>query len=219
MGDQLVPLRIDGIDPGMSSGGAVALACSGRDERLVAAFSLVENKREQREATAAARALVERLGWGDPEFTTAYLRARAWIEKLARWLDETTEAHGAADYYAVESFTDQHSRARKDKAGLLRKRWQTPFVIGMLLDELARRGATPENGRVVFQNAGVVLPQHAGELALLIDPARRDGAVVDGDSLITNDHQRKALVHALALSLRLSTSDLNNTTRTETIHA
>jgi hypothetical protein len=190
---------IVGIDPGLSTGGVAVV--DPRSDEVLTAHSIRLTREEAREAIAAAAESLEALGgWGDREFTAAALRARAWVRKLACLLDEIERRHGAIGFYAIESFTDQPSRARRERAGLLRQRWQTPLVISLIHELLAERRAGVVDGRLVFQNAGVVLRQHADDLVAL----REGREIVKGAQRhIRNEHTRSALVHALALSQRL----------------
>ena len=195
---------VGGIDPGLSSGGVVLLQ---RDpERVLAAISLVEPAGSARAALAQARAyLGARGGWGDVEFTAAMIRAKNWMTLFRSRLDAVCAEVGPVDIWAIESFVDQRSRAREEKARLLKNRWMTPLVIGMLADELEARGMSLENDRIVYQNAGIVIRQMAEEIGRLKD-RRRSAAldvVIPGDRLVTNDHLRKAFAHALALHMRL----------------
>ena len=170
---------------------------SSPDESVLAALSLVE----KRGAIAAAKSIYTEATpseWGDKEFSVAALRATAWAEALINFLDQFEREQAPIDYFAIESFVDQRSRAREDKNRLVRNRWQTPLVIGLVQAALARREVTVANGRLVYQNAGIVIRQQADEIARL-----KVGGFIPGDHLIKNDHQRKALAHALALSLRL----------------
>lgn len=188
-----------GIDPGLASGGLVVIDALDGD-RVIAAYSLVEKKGDSKEARARAEEMAASLGgWGDKAFTSAALRSTSWIAKAEEALSEITKKHGIVAWCAVESFVDQPSRARKEKEGLLRNRWQTPLSMGALALVLSSFGLSLERGNLVYQNAGVVLPQWRDELALL--ESKKE--VVAGDKIVKNDHQRKALLHALALSLRL----------------
>jgi hypothetical protein len=199
---------ICGIDPGLASGGLVLI--DPRDgDRVLDSHSLVERKGAVAAAKARAEELNGALGsWGDREFTAAALRSEDWCLRVKDFLEGLVEGHGPISYFAVESFTDQASRARQDKAGLIRNRWQTPLSIGGLADVLRGFGAEVGNGRLIYQNAGVVLPQWRSELALLESRVRgQEAGVAPDDHLVGNDHERKALVHALALALRLR--DLN----------
>jgi hypothetical protein len=191
---------VAGIDPGLASGGFVIIDRSAKD-RVLAAFSFVEKSGSARGAKEAARVFAEAIGgWGDLGFLSADLRARAWITRFLDALDEFERDHEPVQVFAIESFVDQAQHAKK----MLQKRWQTPFTIGMLINELGVRGATPTNGRIIYQDAGRVLRQFSEEIGRLQSrgKAERD-VVVAGDRVITHEHQRSALAHALALSLRL----------------
>lgn len=190
---------ICGIDPGLASGGLVVIDASDRD-RVVAAYSLVEKKGAVAEAKKEAEDKAHELeGWGDKAFTSAAIRSEKWIGKVEEAMEEISREHGPIAWCAVESFTDQPSRARKEKEGLLRNRWQTPLSMGGLQLVLAKFDLSLENGKLFYQNAGVVIPQWRDELARL----EAGEEIAPGDKIVKNDHQRKALLHALALSLRL----------------
>jgi hypothetical protein len=198
------PTLLAGIDPGLHSGGMVALSSHPR-ERVLEAISLVEAKGAIGEAKTLARRQADAFGgWSDLEFLTAVIRCESWMQRFGTALDRLEADYGVIEVFAIESFVDQRSRAREEKQLLLKGRWKTPLLMGMLAIELGRRGATTANGRVVYQNAGVVLSQWSGERARL--KARRNkklDLIVEGDRLVTNDHQRTALAHVLALSLRI----------------
>lgn len=191
---------ICGIDPGLATGGLVLVEL-GDVERVRASVSLVEKRGAVAEAKRQAKDLAAGLGgWSDIEFLAAALRTESWCGRLAETLDALEDEHGTIDVYAVETFVDQPSRAKK----VVRSRWMTPLVIGRLTALLAERGVTPANGGVVYQNAGVVIQQSQKELALLESRGRdKRDVLVEGDHLVSNDHERKALMHALALSLRI----------------
>ena len=197
-------MRIAGIDPGLRSGALVLI--QHRPERVLASVSLVEASGAAGEAKRQADETAARLGgWSDTQFSSACLRAERWVARFRQAFEELEKEHGGIAYVACESFVDQPSRAAKEKAGLLRKRWQTPLLTGYLNVYLAERGYTVANGRLVFQNAGVVIRQMTRELGVLERgrPEERE-RVIAGASLVGNDHERKALVHAMALSLRLA---------------
>jgi len=196
-------MRIAGIDPGLRSGGLVLVETD--PERVLASVSMVEKAGESKQARAEAEELAEPLGgWSDKQFAAAVLRAERWMERFAAAFAELEKAHGRAEMIACESFVDQPSKAKKEKAGLLARRWQTPLLTGFLIPWLAARGYTVANGRLVFQNAGIVIPQFRSELAMLERGRAADKeAVVAGATLVGNDHERKALVHALALAIRV----------------
>jgi hypothetical protein len=199
--------KIAGIDPGLASGGMVVIATG--PDRVIEAYSLVEKKGRHAAAKSEARALAEPLdGWSDAEFSAAALRAEQWRDQFATALDQFEAEHGAIDFFAVESFVDQRSRAREEKNRLVKNRWQTPLVIGLLAAELEKRDISVRNQRLIYQNAGIVIRQWSAELAELKNRGKGSpDLVVPGDHKISNDHQRKALVHALALSLRLNNKD------------
>ena len=195
-------MNICGIDPGLASGGLV-LVRSPKD-RVLLSKSLVEKRGAASRSKTEAKKRADLLGgWGDVAFTAAAARSENWVQQVREALDEIASEGHSIDYFAIESFVDQPSRARQEKAGLLRNRWQTPLSMGRLAEELLRRGYSPEKGNVFYQNAGTVLTQWRTELGQLENRKRGEDAVLPGDSLVSNDHERKALVHALALSLRL----------------
>lgn len=191
---------IGGIDPGMRTGGIVLLQTD--PEKVLAAYSMVET----RGTTTAANAQTETIlsaGWGDKEFTSAALRANGWLERFKEILDEIEEVHGHVRVWAIESFVDQRSRAREEQERLVRKRWMTPLVMGLLAYELQERGYSVDDNTIVYQNAGVVIRQNNEEIARLANRRNKQlDVVVPGDHLITNDHTRKAFAHALSLSSR-----------------
>jgi hypothetical protein len=200
------PIRLAaGLDTGLSSGGLVVLDRA-RDDRVLEAVSLVEPKGAARTARAFADAQAETFGgWSDREFLAAQFRALRWMDMLTEALDRIENEHGRIDMFGIESFVDQRSRAREEKQQLLKNRWMTPLTMGMLAAELDRRDYTIYNGRVVYQNAGIVIRQMSEEIARL--KARPRGGTADlivrGDHKVTNDHLRKAFAHGLALSMRL----------------
>lgn len=199
-------LRIGGIDPGLASGGFVVIDARQKN-RVLASHSLVEPKGAAKAATEEARELAEEFGgWGDVEFIAAALRAERWVENFTSCLAEVEAEFGPITYFAVESFVDQRSRAREENNRLIRNRWQTPFLMGQLAVALhGESDAFVRNRRIVYQNAGTVIRQWGPELAELKQRGRgKEDLIVSGDGQVGNDHERKALVHALALSLRLS---------------
>jgi len=204
----VLPLTVLGIDPGLASGGLALIRGDAATTEVLAAVSLVE----ARGTPAAAKREVAELekytnGGIDREFSAAMLRVASWIERFERAVDEIFEEFDV-DAVAVESFVDQRSRAREEKQRLIKNRWQTPLVIGLIADRLEKHQITMRNQRLFYQNAGIVIRQWAPELARLSDRSRlktiNDDCIFSGDKIITNDHQRKALVHALALKNRLS---------------
>jgi hypothetical protein len=197
--------KIAGIDPGLASGGFVVIR--GGDRSVIKAYSLVESKREREEAKDLAVHFSNQAGiWGDNEFTTAVFRAEKWMQTFDQSYNDFNNEYGKIDYFAIESFVDQRSRAREEKQQLLKNRWHTPLLIGLLVAYLNERDYKPQNHNLFYQNAGIIIRQWSTEIGMLA--ARKKGknakdVVVKNDHLITNDHQRKALVHAFALSLRL----------------
>jgi hypothetical protein len=200
-------LLIAGVDPGLASGGLVLLSSVGPEVR--AAVSLVEKKSQREAAQQRAGDLAAELdGWSDREFASAALRAENWRDSFAQAVDQLIAEQGPIDYFAVESFVDQRSRAREEQQRLVRNRWQTPLVIGMLAVVLEQRGITVGNQRLIYQNAGIVIRQWSAELSELKDRRRgQSDLFVSGDRQISNDHQRKAWAHAMALRLRLSQTE------------
>jgi hypothetical protein len=197
--------KVAGIDPGLASGGFVVV--KGGDRSVIKAYSLVEKKKEREQAKKMAVDLSKQAGtWGDNEFTTAVFRAESWMKKFDQAFNEFTSEHGIIDYFAIESFVDQRSRAREEKQQLLRNRWHTPLLMGLLVAYLNERDYNPQNHNLFYQNAGIIIRQWSTEIGMLAARKKSKNAadvVVKNDYLITNDHQRKALVHAFALSLRL----------------
>jgi hypothetical protein len=170
------------------------------EERVLAAVSLVQNKTTRQDAVAEALNIGKIFGgFPDKEFVEAALRADIWTEQCLAFVDEQEKI----DFIAVESFVDQRSRAREDKQRLVSKRWQTPLVIGLLQAGLAERNITVQNGRLIYQNAGIVIRQLSTEIERLKSRRGKQDVVIPGDHIVTNDHQRKALAHALALSTRI----------------
>lgn len=198
---------IAGVDPGLATGGFVIVDTSG-DRQVLAAHSITTDSKTRKEAENEAKRVAEDCGgWGDREFTAAVLRAERWVEQFERHLNEFDRE---IDFFAVESFVDQRSRAREEKQRLVRNRWHTPLVMGCLTCALERYGASTRNRRVLYQNAGIVIRQWSAELSQLAERANKTSdVVIAGDHLVSNDHQRKALVHALALDLRLKEARRN----------
>lgn len=197
-------MNIAGIDPGLATGGLV-LVKSGRtdrEDRVIDAVSLVDKKKDIEADKKYIKSKVGKENWGDRAFTVAILRMNRWVDLCIQEVERMREEHGI-DMIGIESFVDQPSRAKK----MMQLRWQTPLVIGSLAYRLEELGYTVENGKIYYQNAGVVLKQWEAELALLKRENSRggkpEGVIVAGDQIITNDHMRKALVHALALSIRM----------------
>lgn len=195
---------ICGIDPGLGTGAIVALSPAG--DRVLYARSLTEVRGDAARARERASELAGRLGgWGDRDYCAAHLRAEAWLARLRAACSELRDAHGPIRVCAVESFVDQRSRAREERARLLRNRWQVPHVIALVSVVLAEHGLTVENGGLVYQNAGTVLSQLSRELTLLRERgATEEERILAGDDLLTNDHERSAFAHALALSIRMA---------------
>lgn len=193
---------IAGVDPGLASGGLVILD---QEPQVIMAASMVEKAKGKAVSVDTANKLVSDLGgWSDKEFITAELRARAWVDAFSIIVDDFVLEHGPIDLWAVESFVDQRSRAREEKEQLLRNRWHTPLVMGLLIPVFEKHGATTANGKLVYQNAGIVIRQMSLEIATLKNRTRanKKDVVVRGDTVIRNDHQRKAFAHAYALSIR-----------------
>jgi hypothetical protein len=194
---------VGGIDSGLGSGGLAIIDRAGAG-RVAASYSFVEPKGGLRAARERARALLEPLdGWGDVEFLTAHLRALAWMEAFGASLDRFEAEHGKVGILAVESFIDQHQHARR----MMRNRWQTPFLMGLLTADLTRRGFSPEEGTLVYQDAGVILKQLSEELEEMKERSSKRPVLLDGDETITNAHERSAYAHAYALRLRLDNEE------------
>lgn len=208
--------RILGIDPGLRSGGAAYVELAGSSERVLAALSLVETEKQRKEAAGEAKRLKEgNSGWGDEKYTAVSLRAHRWRSEFIAFLDRISDEFGQPDLIAVESFIDQAQHARTLKAN----RYQTPHLTGLLEAALYERGFAVERGNLLYQDAGDVIPQHSSEIAALESRSRskiNEFAVVPGDEVITNDHMRKALAHALAASLRVRLGELAISTPTPT---
>ena len=139
-------------------------------------------------------------GWSDIEFLAVDIRARNWMTRFIAALEAFEAEYGQIDVFAVESFVDQRQHAHK----MMINRWHTPLLTGMLISFLTDRGITPTNGRLIYQDSGRVLTQFRSEIDLLKSRRGQDrDMVVPNDRLIAGEHQRSALAHALALSLRL----------------
>ena len=200
------PRLIAGFDEGLNTGALVVLDRHARDHagrvRVVEAVDLSEASAAPKQARAEARELAKTfIGVHDIEFCAAHLRAEAYTRRLTDALDGVAAEYGVeVSIIALESFDDQAQHAKVMKKG----RWKTPLAIGMAAGELVRRGYRLDNGRLVYQNAGVVLKQNEDEIKRLADRRTKTLDVVrPGDHLITNGHKRSAFAHALALSTRL----------------
>lgn len=200
-------IRILGIDPGLRSGGAAYIELAD-GERLIAALSLVETEKQRKEAASRAKAIKEEnKGWGDATYIAVSLRARRWIDDFAAFFNEIREEFGAPELIAVESFVDQAQHAKK----MMARRYQTPHVMGLLEAFLFDQGYSIDYRNLIYQDAGTVIPQLSSEIAALEERDRskmKTFAVLPGDELITNDHKRKALAHALAASFRVRRGEL-----------
>lgn len=201
------PVLIAGIDPGLATGGLV-LVRSGRTDRedeVIDAKSLVATKKEIASAKKEALELIEVNSWGDKAFVTACLRVDLWVKHCVEALVQMEKDHGRITCIGIESFVDQPSRAKV----MMQLRWQTPLLMGVLLAALEKEGFCLRNNRIIYQNAGVVLKQWKNELEELKNfkqkpgKSSENGVIIRGDERITNDHLRKALVHALSLSIRI----------------
>lgn len=191
------------------------------EETVIAAASMVEKKNDRANAIAEAARLAESMeGWSDKEFSAAVIRTNAWVTRLFAFIDEFEASTGKTiEVYGIESFVDQRSRAKEEKARLIANRWHTPLVMGMMIVGLAQRGATIENGGVVYQNAGIVIRQFSSEIARLANrKVKKSSCVIPGDQLVTNDHTRKAFAHGLALSTHLRKARSTNS-KGELAHA
>jgi hypothetical protein len=194
---------IAGVDPGLASGGLVLISI--QPNEVLAAISLVEKKGQRQAAQQEVKELAADLdGWSDKEFASAMLRAESWRDNFRIAVDQLLEEYGAIDYFAVESFVDQRSRAREEQQRLVSNRWQTPLAIGLMSQVLEQREITVRNQRLIYQNAGIVIRQWSTELSALKNRRRgQEDLYIPGDRQITNDHQRKAWAHAMALRLRV----------------
>lgn len=184
---------IVGIDPGLSSGGLVAVA--GRSERVVVAHSLVRPGVPSRSESAGEPQIT-----GDRNFTLAAAIAAQQALRIAELVDEIAAVHRILRI-GVESFVDQRSRAREERDRLVKDRWKTPLVIGYAAALLAQRGFHTDDGSLVYQDAATVLRQFSAQLAALRD-SKRTEPVCENDQLLTNDHMRTAWAHAVWLAHR-----------------
>lgn len=173
---------ICGVDPGLATGAMVLLDLEGD---VTAAQRLGKAK-------GSAKAVKDRDPHADPQFTDAVDRAL----QVAAVIVRTVEAWKPT-MVAMESFTDQASRAKKKtasgKAHFDRNRWMTPLVIGTALPRLADLGYSVELGTLRMQNPAI-LSQFDVELAIL--EGKADGTKPGGAELLTSDHHRKAWCHA-----------------------
>lgn len=203
---------IIGIDPGLATGGIVLIKVgrTSLDDEVIDSFSMVEKKDLLNKDKERAVKLIE-LGvnrWGDREFTLAMLRTDRWVKKAIAEISRWEKEYGKIDKIAIESFVDQPSRAKQ----IMKLRWQTPLLIGAFVEKLKDLGYSEE--QLVYQNAGTVLKQWQTELDLLKNDKRKKRArqekpvIVTGDWQISNDHLRKALVHGLALAIRIRENKL-----------
>lgn len=200
-------IRVLGGDPGVRSGGAAYLRV-GQPEEVIAAFSLVETEKQRKAAKDKVANLIQKNGgWGDSTYMVLSLRARRWNVSFCEFLDTISKEFGKPHLIALESFVDQAQHAKK----MMANRFQTPHLIGLLEGELSKRGYSVEEGNLIYQNAGVVIPQLSSEIAALEDRDRykmKNFAVIPGDEVIKNDHMRKALAHALAAAFRIQRGEL-----------
>ncbi len=187
-------MLIVGIDPGYTSGGLVLI----KPELVLATKTLRPTKDDR----AKAKAVVARdSAHGDKSFTAATIiavsQAKLAKETLLAWQKE----YGDFELIAIESFIDQRSRAREEKAHLLKERWKTPLMIGALLGELEAIGMLEQ---VVWQDAGRVIRQFRSEIDAIAKyaPHKRD-AIMKGDHQLKNDHLRKAWAHAAWRQMRI----------------
>lgn len=203
---------IIGIDPGLATGGIVLIrvGSTGADDEVIEAFSMVEKKdllnQDKKRAIDLIESGVNR--WGDREFTLAMLRTDRWVKKAIAEISRWEDKYGQVEKIAIESFVDQPSRAKQ----IMKLRWQTPLLIGAFVERLKDLGYTED--QLIYQNAGTVLKQWQTELDLLKNDKRKkrarqvDPVIVKGDWQISNDHLRKALVHGLALAIRIRENKL-----------
>lgn len=199
--------KILGVDPGVASGGAVLIKSN---NTIISARSLVEKKNDKNKANESSKKILDSMdGWGDREFYSLVLRSHNWINRFKEYYKEMVNEHGAIDYIVIESFVDQRSRAREEKKQLLINRWHTPFLMGELT-YLLKKEEYVVGENIIFQNAGIVIRQWKNELDLLSSRKKLDRSdiVVKNDNIIRNDHLRKALIHALAFSLRLKDQEI-----------
>jgi hypothetical protein len=134
------------------------------------------------------------------------------MQSFTGYFEGIIAERGLPQIVAMESFVDQAQHAKK----MMANRWQTPHLIGRLESYLATHGYSVNDGSLIYQNAGVVLPQLSSEIAALEDRGRSKistHVLLPGDELITNDHLRKALAHALAAAFRIQHRTLPPPTR------
>jgi hypothetical protein len=203
---------IIGIDPGLATGGMVLIrvGSSSSADEVIEAISMVDKKelvdKDKKRALELIDSGINR--WGDREFTATMLRTERWVKKAIKEISKWEKEYGPIEKIAIESFVDQPSRAKQ----LIKLRWQTPLLIGAFVERLKDLGYRED--QLIYQNAGTVLKQWQTELDLLKNDKRKKRArqdemvIVKGDWQITNDHLRKALVHGLALAIRMRENKL-----------
>lgn len=230
--DKLI-LPLGGIDPGLASGGFVVIDALDEDKVLASYSMVEAKGAAKAAQKQAAAITDDFEGWGDREFVAATLRAESWNAQLRINIRDVQRRYGFIAAFGVESYVDQPSRARtrfactscKAKFGrwtavcpncrktgtvepesrLTKNSWHTPLLMGGLHNLLAEEcDATVRNHRVTYQNAGIVISQWGSDLAALKKRGRgTQDLVVVGDGQVGNDHERKAFVHARALSVRV----------------
>lgn len=169
------PDTLMGIDPGMSTGGAVLIQRS--PEMVLDALRLKTPPQKW-----------DREQPGDKQFSDSILRARGQADALLQFIDRHRPG-----LLAIESFVDLVSHTGKEN----RLRWQTPLVIGML--DAGIRDLGYEDHQIRYQNP-VVLHQMRDERSKLnqankAQRKRKDWVLVPGDQLISNQHLISAFLH------------------------
>jgi hypothetical protein len=166
---------VAGIDPGLATGGMVAIV----NHKIVAVQSL-KSVREENDST------------GDPVFTDAILRAEKICVTVTQTLFQWEREWGPIQLIGIESFVDLPSRLRHQNAAgqpiWIKDRWKTPLVIGMMHAYLREYPLQYYNP--------AILQSFRDELSGLQDPARR-GKIYPGAELLSNDHLMKAWCHAM----------------------
>lgn len=185
-----------GIDPGLATGGMVLLGPGGD---VLDVHSL--GVRKGRAGSVGDE-------HADAQFTEAVLRANVYVPsalaKLAEW---------EPDHVAMETFTDQESRAkRRNSKGQVqfdRNRWMTPLVIGVMLPGLEDLGFDMGSGRLHLQNPAI-LHQFRDEIGLY-DHRLKQGKgplrqlLSAGDEQLTSEHLVRAWCHGTYRQIRLRT--------------
>lgn len=180
---------IVGIDPGVSTGAIVAYNAA--TDSVCFALAASRSKSDRDAAKQAVSAMP-----GSREFAAADLLAQAQATTMLTAVDDIVAQFDLPHRIAVEAFVDQRSRAREEKAQLLRDRWKTPLVIGHLSAGLAPRGFTVAAGTLVWQDAGIVQRHYATELAALRAGEFGEPFLPQNARLLSSEHRRDAWAHA-----------------------